>query len=542
MDNLPTHYKPVFLRCLNPFEWKRSTTDKEKLRLEIFESDYSLRNAAKWIARLSGFSTVPHQRHLETSLDEYRMFGHNYNRGGGHINLGFGFERYNTLTDEEWKTFEGLIHISSGILKHLKTLREMTERSPMTARIIREFIDVVKSGKSRKKLKILMGRTSDKELDKNNANGLFSEHKNTLLISSKLDGDSNRFCSTLLHELRHKIQFAYDLQFKHAGDYVAFIVHQAIEAETFSINSLIEPPLWSKEIFNQIGNLTLLENYRQPNRLESVCKAVDNGKAKTITRFLSAQTEEQFIFIVTRLCLAKNRMEAYRLLKAENIVLSPKNFNACMQRIEGWKSAYFNRHYHFFGQASYVSPDKFSRQLRNEEVKWKNRTGMRLNLNSENIFSEQILNSFEIAHVFCFFDTDIFEDAKSKRKGVYNKWAVVYKYKGLTPHVLKKVEEAYQKNDRVQMERLVNDIQYVNPYVPLRESLKVSMQNCYTVFSAMKRGASVQELFTISQMDLTDKYTGEIREEIKEQVMPAINNRYLDFWFMAHRRKNGGKK
>lgn len=535
MDNLPTHYKPVFLRCLNPFEWKRSATDKEKLRLEIFESNYSLRNAARWIARLSGFSTVPYQRHLEMSIDEYRSFGHRYNRGDGRINLGIGFEHYNTLTDEEWKTFEGLIRVSSNALKHLKTLREMTDRSPMTARIIREFIEIAKSSKSRKKLQILMGKASDKELDKNNASGLFSENKNALLISSKLDGDSNRFCSTLLHELRHKIQFAYDLQFKHAGDYVAFIMNQAIEAETFSINSLIDPPQWAKEIFNQVGNLTLLENYRHPDKLECVCKSIDNGKAKTITRFLSAQTEEQFVFIVTRLCLAKNRTDAYRLLKAENITLSPHNFNVCMQRIEGWKAAYFNRHYHFFGQASYVSPDKFSRQLRNEEIKWKNRTGMRLNLNSENIFSEQILNSFEIAHIFRFFDVDIFDEAKPKWKGVH-------KYKGLTPHVLKKVEEAYQKNDRVQMERLVNDIQYVNPYIPLKECFKASMQHCYTAFSAMKRGASVQELFTISQMDLTDKYTGEIREEIKEQVMPAINNRYLDFWFMARRRKYGGKK
>ncbi len=456
-----------------------------------------------------------------------RLFTCFKNTGSGPSNYGF----YNDVTDDVWDLLSQHIWIKTNetdifppqtnsdrkravknTAKFIKVLKENIGNVLLHNHLIYELAHIYQSQKDAHDLVIDITDEAQEKLERIKADGMANYSNNSICISNKKTLSVNEVITISMHEIRHILQSHYLLQrwslFDHiydssCQDYIRMLAIEA-EAKGYSLLNKKEDYPFVGAIYD--AHIKNVEKDVQKGKIKLPKGNYDSVQTKltAITRFVRIEAEKRTLQTLCNVYLARNRFEAFQILKNDNAVIQSTLFNEMMNNVDEWKNYYF-RYY----KMNLKTDDKFLKINNQDESKkiekrWKKTTGMRLNLSPASIFTPDVA-----------LELNIYSSIYGQNSGDSKELKPRYLYVGVTPQLIQMLTHSWETNNYDKIASIYEKIQKKNPFLPPITSQfsagEIPSMSCGRLMNAMKlmgENYSISTVFRALGYDTRDYFDG----------------------------------
>lgn len=405
------------------------------------------------------------------------------------------YSLYNDITDSEWDIIRNNIYVKHYedekippqtkaeqyrqelyVKKLVDYIRIKLPSSPTAKRVLHEFTSLYTSGNNEvKPTKLIIDMSPDtvRKLDDRKAVGrVLWNGSNYCIQMYSLPSSTNKgTIYTFLHELRHVVQYHYQL-FKNAYEYDDIqsscqdaIRYLATEAEAKAQTLVIEnnEDVFIKHLFNA-HETNILNELRENSCVLPIQKGCPvEQKLVAIKRYIQAKTEEWAIQTLASVLLANSRAEAYYAFNRNDIHLTPTYFNAFMKTVDNWKRFYFDAFSNLLIDDTFFAKENNQLESLTIQERWLRKTQLRLDLAPTQIFSKEVARNLGIYE-------SIYGYEKHIRKPHLD---LQYLYHGITKENLMYVQSCLNENRFSDISLIYDRIQQRNPYFPPADEIKI---------------------------------------------------------------------
>lgn len=449
------------------------------------------------------------------------------------------YEQYNDITADEWQRIQNHIHVKyayeapdfpqteSEKQKAEKNAKELVQHFkenlpsfPIINRIFHEFLSVydeISKEEHSQKLTIDMSPFAEQSLYDQGAAGGVLENNGHLIVKvfPLISKNSSSRLFTFLHELRHVLQYHYQLwgdKNKKNVESVAMNMVTEAEAESYylltfnhkskAIQSLIRQ--YQRNVFNML----VKENDSVPmNDHISLSE-----KIATVQRYIQAQAEERCIQTLCDFLLSKSRQNAYDSLISKHIYLNPTLFNNFMEVVDYWKNLYYLLSIPQILSDNTPSSTTVLIDFNDINKQWARKTKLRLSASPTAVFTSDFLKAVR---------TDKYITQTTHEDDKHLCMDLSYEYTGISAKSIKFAQKSFQEQKFQNVFVAYNRIQEYNPYFPPVSTLQhlsapanqvaqniinamIAMNEHKSPYAVLKNlGYGLDDQFNIQSLDIT---------------------------------------
>ncbi len=324
---------------------------------------------------------------------------------------------YQSLTDKEWEKLSKLTTLyigenkkSNTIKRYLfKHIKKHATNSPIAWFLINEFLRHYPSDKTHPTdtLSIDVSISGAQTLNQAKANGMasFKKNKGYILLMPALFFDP-QIVSVFFHELRHIIQRFHLYPTFKSNDLESGGLYNAIHAMVTEAEALAYELLVLKEKNRPVSEIF---QFHKKNAIKKIISTPQKElpfepnltaeqKITATLRLIEIETHENTLNTLCKCYLSKSNLDLYLTLKNENIELKSKDFNFLSKLVQNWHNYYLRNI--LLPMIKENIPQKmpdFNPYIL--EHLWYLKTGRRLNLNPQALFSYQLTEELSIQHL-----------------------------------------------------------------------------------------------------------------------------------------------
>lgn len=471
---------------------KHFLVKNQTVYFSLYNQSEQEKNQIKWFLEQLGIQAKFQIKNevaekLLISADDFKMLQHACKQfqGASHetmpvTSLTEWYEQYNDITAEEWQRIQNHIHVKYAYeapdapqtqrKKHkaeknaeelVQYLKENLPSLPIINRIFHEFLNVyeeINKDTPNKKLTIDMSPFAEQSLYDQGADGGVLENNGQLIIKvfPLISKNSPSRMFTFLHELRHVLQYHYQLwgdKNKKNVESVARNMLMEAEAESYylltfehkskAIQSLIQQ--FQRNVFNVLTK----ENETVPmNSHISLSE-----KIASVQRYIQAQAEERCIQTLCDFLLSKSRQHAYNSLINKHIYLNPTLFNQFMDVVDYWKDLYYLPSIPQILSDNTPSSTTVIIDFSDINTQWAQKTKLRLSASPTAIFTSDFLKAVGTDEYIAITTDEKYTDLS-------------YEYIGISAKSIKFAQKSFQDQKFQNVFTAYKRIQAYNPYFP----------------------------------------------------------------------------
>ncbi len=350
------------------------------------------------------------------------------------------------------------------------------------------------------KLTIDMRPTVCKWLRKNDLGGITIASRSFIGLNKSDNGYTPPLVLSLLHELRHIVQFQNQLYSENSirvePDCYNLIEMMAAEADTMAYEEVFKTRMtdFTKDIMNasrkQIDGKILSGEIP----LTVTSNSTSNQKLNTLLRLSDSLTEKQTAEILARCLIAPDGYRMYQILKSYQITLSPRVFNQMNNQINDWKENYY------IGSLSddnfEMTPRYDSQRINRLETHWRQHRGIDYQLMPTSFFNPDTAKCVGIESIF---------DGKP-----VDNIGICYQYSGVSDKIIGEIDNRIEERDFAGIINIYQSIYDKNPVLPPPTLFHSDMRDAKRLqktVKAMKRGDKITDVLETCGFLVNDTFS-----------------------------------